>query len=219
MTKAITKISVRAYADSLNISDKTVRNAIADGKIKKGVSYSLQSRKGVDVHVPEIVKEIADEEWGFIYQTDKTKPGQKKVERSAEKPQAKSAKSSAEQGAELSADLEDDEELAGETEPELISTLRITKNMTFREASRRREVIAAALDKMKLQELEGSLVRKSDVEKNLFAFGDQMKKELLNIPARCIDDIMAAKNKVEGMNFLTIEIEQVLNKLVSGNIL
>jgi len=212
MTMEVTKISVRAYAESLRISDKTVRNAIADGKIKKGVSYKIQMRNGQEVDVPEILKEIADKEWGFIYQTDKVKPGQnsvKIIEKQAVSKQPNETKVQSD-------DLPVDGDFNDEIDSELISTLSITKNMSFREATRRREVIAAALDKLKLQELESTLVKKSEVEKTLFAFGDEMKKELLNIPARCIDDIMAAKNKVEGINMLTVEIENVLNKLTSG---
>lgn len=214
MTMEVTKISVRAYADTLKISDKTVRNAIGDGKIKKGVAYKIQFRNGKQVEVPEIIKEIADKEWGFIYQTDQVRPGQNSVKVIEQAPakHADQPKSNEAAGSELPGDGEFHDEI----DSELISTLSITKNMSFREATRRREVIAAALDKLKLQELEGTLVRKSEVEKSLFAFGDEMKKELLNIPARCVDGIMASTNKVDAINILTIEIENALNKMVSG---
>lgn len=212
MTLEITKISIRAYADHLKISDKTVRNAIADKKLVKGVSYKMQWRNGKQVEVPEIIKEIADKEWGFIYQTDQVRPGQNSVKVIEQKPVEKQAH----QPIIFGSDIPDDGEFKDEIDNELISTLSITKHMSFREATRRREVIAAALDKLKLQELEGTLVRKSEVEKSLFSFGDQIKKELLNIPARCVDGIMASTNKVESINILTIEIENVLNKLVSG---
>lgn len=215
MTMELTKISVRAYADSLKISDKTVRNAIADHKIKKGVAYKLQMRKGKQVEVPEIIKEIADKEWGFQYETDQVRPGQNSV-RVIEKQKDATPPKQREYEPDADGELPEEDEVNDNTEAELISTLRITKHLSFRETTRRRELIAAATDKIKLQELEGTLVRKSEVEKNLFAFGDEMKKELLNIPARCIDDIMASKNKVDAINILTIEIENVLNKLVSG---
>lgn len=212
MTLEVTKISVRAYADHLKISDKTVRNAIADKKIVKGVSYKMQLRKGEHVEVPEIIKEIADREWGFIYQTDQVRPGQNSVKVIEQQPIANQTKSILSTGS----NLPDEGDFKDEIDSELISSLSITTNMSFREAARRREILAAATDKIKLQELEGTLVRKSEVEKSLFAFGDQIKKELLNIPARCIDNIMGSTNKVESINILTVEIENVLNKLVSG---
>lgn len=217
MTIEVKNISVRAYAEHLKVSDKTVRNAIADGKLKKGVLYRTQIRKGQQIEVPEINKDIADKEWGFLHQTGKQKPGQSKnkinddaATKITDKPEKHSA--------DLGADLPENDDLDGLTEDGLVSTLKVRKSTTFKEAVRLREVFAAQLDKLKLQELEGTLVKKADVEKSLFAFGDEIKKEFLNIPARCIDEIMATKNKVEAINILHIEIENVLNKLTSGHI-
>ena len=77
MAKKVLKISVRAYAATLGVDDKTIRKAIASGKIKKGVSYVTQVRKGIDVKVPVINKMLADAEYGHLHLGGEIKPGQK----------------------------------------------------------------------------------------------------------------------------------------------
>ena len=207
MAKQGGNISVRAYAATLGIDDKTIRKAIASGKIKKGVSYITVTRKGIEVQVPEINKIIADKEFGNLHKSDKVKPGQKieKLFKKSEdkKKSKKSAPAIDDSGLEED-DLEDEEDL--------LSTMTISKKMGYAEAARRRELIGLAMDKKKLQELEGMLVRKDVVEKSLFALGSELKKALFNIPARITADVRAATNDVHAQSIITVELTQILNE-------
>lgn len=77
MKKKEESISLRKYAKTLGITDKSIRNAIASNKIKKGVTYITGIRYGADVLIPRIIKSIADKEYGFIHKNGKIKPGQR----------------------------------------------------------------------------------------------------------------------------------------------
>ena len=206
MAKKVVKISVRAYAATLGIDDKTIRKAIASGKIKKGVSYVTQIRKGVEVRVPEINAVVADLEYGHLHKIDKIKPGQKIGKLIKKVDQGLVGKNIIEKSAPMGTetDTSDDEDQ--------LSTIPIGKSLSYGEAARRRELIGLALDKKKLQELEGVLVRKDVVEKTLFAFGSELKKSLLNIPSRISADIMASTSVVEIQTIITVELTNILNE-------
>lgn len=195
------QISVREYARQLHVDEKAVRNAIKAGKIKKG--YVKKTGK--------IKASIATEEWGFIHKHPKAGHGISRT-----KAAEKIDKIDEEKNIKINADgrgwgKENINSIEKEyTYIELIKEIKITPILKYSEAVRRKEILSIAREKMELEEKQQTLVRKSDVEKALFAIGDQLKKSLLNIPARCIDDIIAAPNKIEANNILTFEINQVL---------
>jgi len=207
MAKSGGKISVRAYAKTLGIDDKTIRKAIDTGKINKGVTYITQTRKGVEVQVPQINKLIADKEFGNTHKTDKVKPGQKVEKLFAKVDGKKKSKKSAPKEGELETDEDDMSD-----EEDLLSTMPIGKAMSYGEAARRRELIGLAMDKKKLQELEGILVRKDAVDTALFKLGSELKKALFNIPARITADVRAAANDVYAQSIITVELTQILNE-------
>lgn len=205
-------ISIRKYAEHLGISETAIRKAIKDGKIKKGVSYSIQMQKGKEIQVPQINLIIADKEYGHLHNSEKLKPGQKKEKLSeiidGQKVEKNAKLSSHKDGANLP-EVDEDGLM---DDAEVISRMKIPKDLSFGEATRRREIIGLALDKKKLQELERELVRKDEVEKNLFAIGVELKKKLLNIPARVTSEVRGAATEVEAQSILTVELTQILNE-------
>ncbi len=214
MTNEVITISIRAYADTLKISDKAVRNAIKDGVIKKGVTYSTKMRKGVEIEVPGIIQKIADKEFGFKHKTGKIMPGQNKVNKIVEQEKEPDKKSKEKSKTSPHDDADNENEPADLTEEDeaLISSMKVTASLKYAEATRRREIIALVMDKRKLQQLEGSLIRKEDVEKVLFLVGVDLKKALLNLPARITPAILGAVNEVESQNIITIEITNILEQ-------
>jgi len=190
----------------LGIDDKTIRKAIQGGKIKKGVSYIAQTRKGQEIQVPQIDPVIADREFGNIHKTDKLKPGQKAEKLYSKVDGVKKIKKSA--LPEEDGGTDDDE---NSDEEDSLSTMPISKKMTYGEAARRRELIGLAMDKKKLQELERTLVKKDEIDKALFAIGSELKKALFNVPARITADVRAAANDVYAQSIITVELTQILN--------
>lgn len=203
-------ISIRAYAKSKNIDEKAVRKAIDEGKIKKG--YVKTKKK--------IKASIADKEWGHLHDVIKPQRGVSKA-KAAEKMEQQKQPVKNEKKQDKSADKSkipddsSDDLIENYSIEELIKSISIYPELTYSEALRRKEILGIAGERMKLEEQQGLLVRKADVEKALFAVGDMLKKDLNSIPARCIDDIMAAPNKVEATNILVIELQTVLKKFSS----
>lgn len=216
-------LSKNAYAKYLGISEKAVRNAVSDGKIKKGWDADRQ----------KIIKHLADKEYGFLHTTPKAGPGLSKaaVVRKLESGKRHDKVSKTRTGFGLEKgksegpkdDVEGLEELLTEAAgsegadiskletPALLKLIKITAGMSYKDALTANEIIEAALKKKKLEELEDILVRRVNVEAALFTFGSQLRKALLTLPARVVDDIMNAENKVEGMNLLTAELVLILD--------
>lgn len=94
---------------------------------------------------------------------------------------------------------------------DVIKLIQVTPYLSYADALTKREIVGLAMDKIKLEELDGLLVRKTEVEKNLFTIGDRLKKALLAIPVRCADELLNATNKVEAVNIMTEEINLVLS--------
>lgn len=117
----------------------------------------------------------------------------------------------------LDDDSDDDLELIGlDFNPnaslqDVIKLIQVTPYLSYADALTKREIVGLAMDKIKLEELDGLLVRKTEVERNLFTIGDRLKKALLAIPVRCADELLNATNNVEAVNIMTEEINLVLN--------
>jgi hypothetical protein len=217
-----TILSKNAYAKYLGVSEKAIRKAVTEGKIVKGWD---------SVNLKIIVKE-ADKEYGALHKVDRPRPGVSKAklaakieasqnaEKSDEKPKhvrTDEKKSESPKTPKVNSEPVDEDSSAddGQSVEDLLTALPIHSKLSYTEATRRREVISLAMDKKKLEEQEGLLVRKADVEKVLFAFGNQLKKNVLAIPARTIDAILSAPTKVEALNVLTEEITATLDQFAS----
>lgn len=206
-------LSKNAYANYLGVNEKAIRKAIAEGKIVKG--WDADKKK---VNVLE-----ADKEYGFLHQSATAKAGISKLKR-AEKITAKTTGSpkgrvglenekseSPKSGKIVLQDLDIDDDPTLDLNYEtLLLKIPVHDKLDYKETVRRREILQLALDKKKLEELEGVLLRKSDVSRVLNTLGTQLKKALAAIPARCIDDVRNADSKVEGLNFLNEELNSVL---------
>ncbi len=208
--------SKNAYAAYLGIAEKAVRNAIATGKIKKG--WDAEKKK--------VIKHLADKEFGILHLTPKAQRGLSKVkvmdkiETRKSRQKAKQVSSKITSPAALKkTDLENlpvEQELLalnfnknGNLQ-DVINSIQVTPYLTYADVLTKREIVGLAVDKIKLEELNGILVRKSEVEKALFVLADRLKKALLTIPARCADSLLNSKGKIEVINILTEELNGVL---------
>jgi hypothetical protein len=227
--KAPELMSKNGYAKYLGVNEKAIRNAVADGKIKKGWDAVNQ----------KIIKHLADKEYGFLHTSPKAGPGisaaklieklsPKKEPDKVSKVRTKSSISSDENLESPKSEVEPSlaeilnpkqiGDLSKMDTSELLQLITITADMDYKEAMTTGLIIEAALKKKKLEELEDVLVRRQTVENSLYAFGAAFKKDLMAIATRVVDDIMIATNKVEGMNILNKELNSVLEKHSMQNI-
>lgn len=221
--KEIEYMSKNAYAMYLGVSEKAVRNAVKEGKIKTGFDLSRQ----------KIIKHLADKEYGHLHSVVKARPGISKdklavrinevnqseknvkisdksepISKKNTSPK-KPSKKSEEPEEDSDDEIEDPEEYTYE---ELMAKIKITPSMSYSEAYRRNTILNLASDKMKAEELKGLLVRKSDVESVLYDFGSQIKKALMSMPLRIADALLNAGDIVTVVNIMNKELTDILTE-------
>jgi len=203
--KEIIYLSKSAYARSIGVSEKAVRKAIDEGKIKKGWDAEKQ----------KVIKHLADKEYGHLHEVAKPRPGisQDKLAAKIESEKKGVIRTIKPDKSVLKkTDVQSPNKSESSEENEQLKTVDFEEDTTlvYAEIIRRKALIELALEKKKLEEAEDILVRKEDVEKVLFSYGNQLKKSLLSVPARVIDDMLSAANKIESLNILTEALVECL---------
>jgi hypothetical protein len=222
--KEIEYLSKNAYAQYLGVSEKAVRNAISDGKIKKGFDTDRQ----------KIIKHLADKEYGHLHAVAKPRPGINKdklavrinsvntseqnvknsdksepVVKKTASPKKPSKKS------EVLAEDSDQEELEDLEEynyEELMAKIKISPSLSYSEAYRRTSILNLASEKMKAEIQQNLYVRRSDVESVLYEFGSHLKKALMSMPLRIADEVLNAGDVVSIVNTMNRELTDILNE-------
>jgi hypothetical protein len=217
-------LSKNAYAQYLGVSEKAVRNAITDGKIKKGFDLVRQ----------KVIKHLADKEYGHLHSVAKARPGinkdklavrineanrsDKNVQNSAKsevvvKKSASPKKPS--KKSEVSPGDDDDEEPADLQEysyEQLMEKIKITPSLSYSESLRRKSILDLAAEKMKAEIQQNLYVRRSDVEAVLYEFGSHLKKALMSMPLRIADELLNAGEVVSVVNTMNRELTDILNE-------
>jgi hypothetical protein len=202
-------ISIRAYAKQLNVDEKAVRKAIEEGKIKKGYNKKIK----------KIIPSKANVEWGSLHQVIKPQRGvsrAKVIEKLEKQQQQKPVELPPKDSEKPNKKGESIDELfKSYTYSELINSIFITPDLQYSEAIRLKEILAIANERMELEEKQGILVRRADVDKSLYKLGDLIKKSFLNISARVVPEMRAAGTDVEATNILNSEIKLVLSSIAN----
>ena len=211
----VVKISIRAFAKQINVSEGAIRKAIKGGRFEVGYDSTVKKIDPVIALKNQWVKQQ-----GII----KPKPGisrsmvQKKLSKTKEpKTNVRGTGETIENNTSTSDDNKESdpgEELDTE---ELINSIKITTKMDFNQASKLREFVALALDKKKLQEVNKILISREKVERTLYAIGNELKKSLFNMPQRVVRRIMDAGTEVDGITILNEALTNILTEYGSLN--
>lgn len=186
-------ISYRAFGRNYGISDTTVKFYIKKGYIEQSsiVINPKNKRPGlIEEKALENIRNNFKADWGLsISSTDETKA-------ITEKPK----KGVPEKNGEPKSDH---------------SGLNKNKNETMVSVKLEIEKVKLAKETLLLKEKEGELVSMKDVQKALYEKGSDVKMKLQSIPARVVDNIMAAclvgRNDV--LNVLSEAIDEELLKI------
>lgn len=192
------KVSVREFAARIGVSEGAVRKAIKKWSFTIGVQEDGKIDTEAAAKDPWVQKQLVVRPKAGVSR----EKAAEKIE-AREKPPPAPVKNEDQEHIEDDGDWDIDEDIADK--------IKVHKGLKTAEAMRRREIVALAMDKKKLQELERVLVRRDAVEKAFFLLGSELKKSLLDIPNRCVADIMAAKTEVEAIKILTEELIHVLD--------
>lgn len=91
----------------------------------------------------------------------------------------------------------------------------IPDNTSKSEADRIAAVMKARKLRLEALELEGSLVDKGMVYSTLFEFAQSMRDRFINIPDRCIDNVLAAPTRNDAIIVMGDELAAVLKDLAT----
>lgn len=93
--------------------------------------------------------------------------------------------------------------------------LTLNNESSFADAKRVREIIHAQLAALDLKERKEELVKKEEVYKQLYAFGQQVRVAVMTTADRSIDTILVAKNRMEAYNILSACLLEALEGLTN----
>jgi hypothetical protein len=89
-------------------------------------------------------------------------------------------------------------------------------NATLAAAKRAKAVFDAKLAELSFKEKSGSLVRKDEVYRALYAFGQSVRSAIQAVPDRVIDDVLSAGSRNEAHLLLQKALDEALLKLAEG---
>lgn len=219
-------VSLRKFAAMTGTSDGGVRKAIGKGSISAGV---------VD---GKILPSVASVEWGKgIFEVWALSDGEwREAVDEAPSEEAVAAVVISEVGISISEFGEDagipdlaytdggeaepvvytgDEDVLNDTDDAAEFMRDIPQGTPKIEAERLYSVFRARKIKRELQKLEGELVDKGLVYKNLYEFAAIIRDKFMNVPDRVVDNILAADTRNEAIKVLSDEITEVLVSLAT----
>jgi hypothetical protein len=178
-------ISIREYARQRGCSDTAVRKAVDSGKIVRGI---------IDQHTkrPKILPSIADVEWSSY-----TNPNYARVSKSGGNapPVPPSAP------------------IVDVSEEEPSAPPARTGGKSLAEIKRLTAEVRLQAEAIELKKKKGELVDKKAVYNALFAMGRELKNNIMNIPDRYIDAILAAPTRNDAHTVLTNALIEALETM------
>lgn len=184
-------ISLREYARRREVSDTAVRKAITAGKIVQGRVF--------DKGVPRIIESVANQEWDQYESRKERTP--RPTPTPAPEP-VKSAKPHAQTPATVA-------EYSSEPPKPAAGTLAAARLIQAQ--------LKAKMMETELKEKLGKLIEKDKVYAALFSAGKELRVNLMAIPDRYIDDILAAGSRNEAHTVLTNALADILESIADAS--
>lgn len=214
------EISCRQFATKLGVSNQWVSDRLKDCTINHGVV-------GKDTPRPRIIPDIAMAELrDFVRDVSTSKldmPEETKLllDKAFEKHGSSvKKKQSPDTGFIMpSADGFSEEEGDEWDEPTREDFSELPDHTPKAESQRRITLYQARKAKLEYEEMKGNLVQKGAVYDKLYNFAQAMRDRIMNVPDRCIDDVLAAPGRNQALKRMGDEIAAALIELSdTGNI-
>lgn len=178
-------LSQRQYAERRGCTEGAVRKAIKAGKIVHGLVRDDKGR-------PWINPDVADKEWSYNFNPNYAHNNPvlaQNLSAAPEEPPKPAAKE------------------APKSEEELAARASISKSKQAESA------VKAKLLMLRLQQEQGQVVKKADIANTLFEMGQEIRKELMGIPARHIDRLRGIIDRNQAQIYLEEAIAASLEKI------
>lgn len=167
------------------------RLGISNEAVSKAIREGKIS-KGWDKKEGKIIFETANEEWGALHlKTDIPKLLKQEV------------------GEPIRANYP--------TRASSANGMTLSADSSYAEAKRVREIIVAQIAALELKERKEELVKKDEVYKQLYNFGQEVRTAITSLPDRHIDSMLAAKSRPEAYQILSGAVYDILDKLTKSD--
>ena len=85
--------------------------------------------------------------------------------------------------------------------------------LTYMEAKRRHEVVKVKIAEVALEEKRKTLVNAEHVKKKVYGYGVEIRQALEQVPAKVIDNVLAAETRHAGLLIIKEAIDKALQKI------
>jgi predicted NAD-dependent protein-ADP-ribosyltransferase YbiA (DUF1768 family) len=111
-------------------------------------------------------------------------------------------------------DAEETDRILAEQTPARYKTIDDeTKGLSYNEWEKRHKAAKARQEEIKLQQIEGTLVLRADVEKAVFAQHRRVRDSMQNVAARISGLVAAETSQEQCFAIITRELTQILSEL------
>lgn len=181
-------LSQRQYAERRGCTEGAVRKALKTGKIVHGMVRDAKGR-------PWINPEVADREWSQSHNPNYAHNNQVLAEKLG-----------------TAAEVAVPAPKGKPTEPK-DPDAEVEHRASISKHKQAETAIKVKLLHIQLQEQQGLLVKKSDIANALFEMGQEIRKELMGIPARHIDKLRGIPDRNQAQIYLEEAIAGALEKV------
>ena len=210
------RCSVKKYCDDRGLSRTTLIDKLknAGTRAKAGIVF------GYDEASKMVYPDILDKEWWHRYKVEQQEKGKVFI------PKGMAARELVNEMEILSpddieaihtaaarGDREPDEDYDEDDTSEGDGRFGFREGrLDFNEAQRVWMLHKARQERMKADKLEGTLVEREAVNKQLMIAGMELRKEIERVPVKCVDAVRSAKTRNEAI----IAMEDVITKMLEG---
>jgi hypothetical protein len=206
------KCSVKKYCDDRGLPRTTLIDKLknAGTRAKAGIVF------GYDEQTKEVYPDILDKEWFHRYKVEQAERGRMFIPKGfaqhelvadmqiMDPEDIKTIHAAAARG-----DYEPDDD-GGEPDDRFYFK---EGRLDFNEAQRVWMANKARQERIKADKLEGTLVERDAVNKQLTVAGMELRKEIERLPVKCVDAVRAAKTRQEAIMAMEDEIMKMLEAM------
>jgi hypothetical protein len=224
MSDSNEKVSLREFGRFIGVSDTAVRKKVFDPEKNPTGPLKASLCKNPNNDRPMLYKFIALAEWtaaGLTINNPDIKPGAKPETQEATPAKEATQEPGANNSTTVSLKELNTLNPPGTVPPPERRALSaagniITDDMDIYDAKKYKAVFEAGKLELEYRQKLGELVEKSEVYKTLFEFGQEMRNQLTQIPARIVPFLLACDTEREAKDALLKEIEEVMISLLEG---
>jgi hypothetical protein len=192
-------VSIRQFARELEVNDRLIRKAIEAGSIKNAIHYKGDRISGINKYHASwewLNNSPSSESFKKLHLVQRLEDFAAEWEASKPDSNAKETKPAA-QPKQPETDLE---------------------GLSGSEIRERQELLKMEKLQLEVDEKKGLLIEASKVSESMYNFGSQVKAQILAVPDRIIDDLLASDSRADAYFKLQKALSEALESLANSGL-